>query len=315
MELKKIISIVSPCYNEEHNVRECYLTVKRIFENDLPNYDFEHIFSDNASTDNTVAALKEIAKNDKRVKIIVNSRNFGPFRSMFNALRSTSGDAVVPMLAVDLQDPPSLIPVMVEKWESGFEVVAGARKQRKEGLVMRIMRTIFYKIVSKLSDFDIPVNVGEFQLIDKVVVNALKQFDDSYPYIRGMIASCGFKSTILEYTWETRKKGKSKNKLYNLIDQALNGIISFTNVPLRLAIFLGLFISLLSILYSFIQLIINIVYFRDFSAPGIATLIVAIFFFAGVQLFFMGLLGEYIGAIHSQVRKRPLVLEKERINF
>lgn len=315
MAHKKVISIVSPCYNEENNVANCYETVKKLFTEELPNYEFEHIFSDNSSNDRTVSILKEIAKKDKRVKIIVNSRNYGPFRSMFNAMKRASGDAVIPQLAVDLQDPPSAIPKFVEKWESGYKVVSGARAKREEGLIMRFIRSIFYNIVSRMSEFKIPANVGEFQLIDRVVVDALSEFDDSYPFVRGMIASCGFETTIVEYTMVKRRKGRTKNSLYALFDQALNGIISFTRVPLRLSLFLGLIMSFASLIYSVAQLIISIVYFGEVASPGIQTLIVGVYFFAGVQLFFLGILGEYIGSIHEQVRKRPLVIEKELINF
>jgi len=312
---KKLISIITPCYNEEDNVRECYDAVSKIFSTKLSNYDYEHIFCDNASKDNTVGILKELAATDARMKIIVNSRNFGPFRSTFNGLMHANGDAVVVLLAADLQDPPELIVDFVKKWEEGCQVVYGIRKKREESIIMSSIRKFYYRLVNRFADIYVPPDVGEFQLIDRVVVEALRKFDDYYPYIRGMIASCGFTSTGIEYVWRGRRKGLSKNTLYNLIDQGLNGLISFTNIPLRICMILGFSLSVLSILYAFVQLLINFICFRRFAPPGIATLIVAVFFFSGVQLFFMGVLGEYISAVHYQVRKKPIVIIKEKVNF
>jgi hypothetical protein len=204
---------------------------------------------------------------------------------------------------------------MVERWESGYEVVYGVRAQREESFLMRSIRRAYYRLVTRLADIEIPMNVGEFQLVDRCVVDALHQFDDYYPYVRGMIASCGFQSISLEYTWKRRERGFSKNRLYHLVDQGLNGLVSFTNVPLRLCTFFGLALSCLTLLYGVTALVLNLVYYRQMAAPGIPTLIVAVFFFSGIQLFFLGFLGEYVGAIHSQVRKRPMVIERGRLNF
>jgi len=308
------ISIVTPCYNEQDNVADCYEAVKRLFERDLPGHDFEHVFSDNASTDGTAEVLRSLAAKDARVKVILNARNFGPFCSTFNGLMSTSGDAAVVLLAADLQDPPELIAEFVRRLEQGHQIVYGIRKVREERWLMRSVRRAYYWTVSKFADINIPPNVGEFQLIDRVVIDALRHFDDHYPYIRGMIANCGFRATGVEYTWRARKKGLSKNRLYHLIDQALNGLVSFTKIPLRLCLFLGFALAGLSIAYAFFSLCVHVL-FGGLAAPGIATLIVALFFFSGVQLFFLGVLGEYICAIHFQVRKRPLVIERGRINF
>lgn len=311
----KLISVVTPCYNEEANVRTCRDAVRQVFQCELPGYDYEHIFCDNDSRDGTPRILAELAAEDRHVKVILNSRNFGPFRSMFNGILSTSGDAVLCFLPADLQDPPELIPKMVRHWEDGHEVVYGIRGQRKEGFLLRNIRRAYYRLVSRLADIEIPLNVGEFQLVDRCVVSALRDFDDYYPYVRGMIASCGFRSTSVEYTWNRRERGMSKNRLYHLIDQGLNGLVSFTNVPLRLCMFLGLLIACLTFFYGGAALLLNLIYYRELAPPGIPTLIVAVFFFSGIQLFFFGILGEYIGAIHSQVRKRPLVIERRRLNF
>jgi glycosyltransferase involved in cell wall biosynthesis len=311
---RKLISVVTPCFNEEANVGDCFEAVRRVFEQSLPDYDYEHIFCDNASSDETVTRLKALAAQDPRVKIIVNARNFGPFRSTFNGLMSTSGDAVVVLLAADLQDPPELIVDFVKKWQEGYEVVFGVRKKREESLALRTTRRIYYRLVSRFANINIPPDVGEFQMVDRVIIDALRQCDDHYPYIRGMIANCGFRTASIVYTWKARKKGFSKNRLYHLIDQGLNGFVSFTNIPLRLCMFAGFSVAALSILYALYSLIMNLVYFR-LAEPGIPTLIVAVFFFSGLQLFFFGILGEYISAIHFQVRRRPLVIERERVNF
>lgn len=312
---KKLISVITPCYNEAENVAECCQAVRQVFERDLPAYDYEHIFCDNASTDATVDILKGIAAQDRRIKIIVHSRNVGPFCSIFNGLLNTRGDGVVAMLAADLQDPPEVVPAFVQRWEAGYYVVYGIRSRREEGFVMRGVRRLYYRLVSSFANITIPPDVGEFQLIDRAVVDALRACDDYYPYVRGMIANCGFPSTGVEYTWKARRRGFSKNRLYHLIDQGLNGLVSFTKVPLRLCLAFGFVLSVLSILYAVISLLANLIWRGKLTPPGIPTLIVALFFFSGVQLFFFGILGEYIGAIHFQVRKRPLVIEKERINF
>jgi glycosyltransferase involved in cell wall biosynthesis len=280
----------------------------------LDMYRCEHIFADNASTDCTADILRELAADDPDMKVILNARNFGPFRSNFNALRSATGDAVLVFLPADLQDPPALIADFVRLWESGIEVVAGARANRQESFMLRACRGIFYRIVNTLSDIDIPINVGEFQLIDRKVWQAVVEHDDHYPYIRGIIASVGFRRVIVPYHWVARKRGLSKNNLPRLIDQALNGIFSFTNVPLRLCSFAGMGLAALCILYAMLAVVLH------FTAPnvaprGVTTLIVAIFFLFGVQMAFIGILGEYVTSIHAQVRKRPLVVERERINM
>jgi glycosyltransferase involved in cell wall biosynthesis len=314
-ERKKIISIVTPCFNEETNVTPCYLAIKQLFEGPLAAYDYEHVFCDNASSDNTVLILKGLAALDPRVKIIVNARNFGALRSNYNGVLATTGDAVLVFLPADLQDPPEVIPELVKHWEAGNEIVYGIRAQREEGILMRTARRIFYRLVRRMADIDVPVDAGEFQLIDRKVVDTLRQFEDYYPYIRGMIASCGFRRVGVPYTWKMRERGYSKARLYSLIDQALNAIISLSNVPMRLCMFFGFGVAILSVLYGIYGLIMNLIYYRQLAEPGIPTLIIAVFFFSGLQLFFFGVLGEYISAIHFQVRKRPLVIERERINF
>ncbi|MFO1431419.1 MAG: glycosyltransferase family 2 protein [Candidatus Competibacteraceae bacterium] len=315
MKQNKLISIVTPCFNEELNVQECYERVRAVFEKELPGYDYEHIFCDNASTDGTLEILRRIAEQDRRVKVIANARNFGPFNSMFNGLMSAGGDAAIPLVPADLQDPPEIIPRFVAEWERGHEIVYGIRSQREEGRLMHAIRRGYYHLVNRLANIDIPLNVGEFSLIDKKVVDALRQYDDYYPYLRGMIANCGFRSARVSYVWKARRKGISKNRWYSLIDQGLNGLISFTNLPMRICMFTGFLIAVFSLLYALIAFTVSLVYYRKLTEPGIPTLIVALFFFGGIQLMFLGVIGEYVSAIHSQVRKKPLVVERERINY
>ncbi|MBC9034090.1 glycosyltransferase family 2 protein [Sphingomonas sp. JC676] len=311
---RKKISIISPCFNEAGNVERCHQVVRDLFAGPLSEYDCEHIFADNASTDGTPDILRGIAARDPSVKVILNARNFGPFRSMFNALRSATGDAVVVFLAVDLQDPPEKIVDFVRLWETGVEIVAGARVNRQESLMLRLCRGAFYQIVNRLSDIDIPVNVGEFQLIDRKVWKAVVEHNDHYPYVRGIIASVGFSRVIVPYTWEARKVGISKNNLPRLVDQALNGIFSFTNAPMRACTFAGFGLAALCLLYALGSVA------AYFLVPGMAprgmmTVIVSLFFLSAIQLIFIGILGEYVTSIHSQVRRGPMVVERERINF
>jgi glycosyltransferase involved in cell wall biosynthesis len=312
--VSKLVSVVSPCFNEENNVAACYQAVRRIFETQLASYEWEHIFADNASTDDTVEVLRGIASDDSHVRVIVNSRNYGPFRSNFNALRACRGDAVLVMLPVDLQDPPELIPEFVRLWSTGYKVVYGIRQNREEGFLLRSTRRFYYRLVKTVSNIELHADVGEFQLIDRTVLKALTRFDDYYPYIRGQIANCGFKSIGIEYTWCARKRGVSKNRIIHLLDQGLNGLISFSQVPIRCATIIGFLLATCSIIYAMVTLTINLLAGR-FGPPGTATLIVGMFFFFGISLFFQGLIGEYVGAIHAQVRHQGMVIEQERINF
>jgi len=259
--------------------------------------------------------LRRIAREDPAVKVVVNARNYGPFRSTFNGLRHARGDAIVVLFAADLQDPPEVIADFVREWRAGAEVVWGVRTQREESAAMRAIRRVYYRLVSRLAGIDIPLDVGEFQLIDRKVLVALLEHEDYYPYIRGMIANCGFRTKGVPYVWRARRKGFSKNRLYHLVDQGLNGLISFTNLPMRFAMFAGFAIALLSFVHALYTIIVNLITFGSLTVPGIPTLIVALFFFGGVQLMFLGIIGEYVSAIHFQVRKRPLVVERETINL
>lgn len=312
--MPKTISIITPCFNEETSIRECYETIKRIMDAELPGYGREHIFCDNSSTDRTVAILREIAAADKSVKVIVNSRNFGILRNNYNGVLSATGDAVVLFMPVDMQDPPELIPTFVKHWEAGSEVVYGIRAQRQEAFLMRNSRRLYYHILSRLSYVDYPPNVGDFQLVDRKVVDSMKRIEDAQPFMRMMPFECGYRAIGVPYTWRARKHGVSRNRFAQLIDQALNGLISFSNAPLRLALWAGFVIAGLSFLYT-IGVVVATLLGLVRAESGIPTVIVAVFFFGGVQLLFLGVIGEYIIAIFNQVRRRPIVFERERINF
>jgi polyisoprenyl-phosphate glycosyltransferase len=311
----KTISVITPCYNEELNVRDCYEAVRRIFDARLPGYRLEHIFCDNASEDRTVEILREISAVDKSVRIIVNARNFGPLRNTFNGVMASSGDAVLLFMPADLQDPPELIPDFVKLWEEGNEIVYGIRAVREEGRVMRGIRNAYYSLLTSFSEVKVPPGVGDFQLVDRRVVEAMRRVRDGYPFMRMMTFECGGRAVGVPYTWRERKKGFSKNRASALIDQGLNGLVSFTTAPLRFGLFAGFVISVVSIGYSVINFLLGLIMYRRVADPGIITLIVAMFFFGGVQLFFMGMIGEYVLAIYGQVREKPVVFERERFNF
>jgi glycosyltransferase involved in cell wall biosynthesis len=308
----KHISVVTPCYNEEGNVRELYRRVKQVFSS-LEGYTYEHIFIDNASRDRTVAILKEIATEDPSVKILVNARNFGHVRSPYHAMLQATGDAVITIVA-DLQDPPEMIVEFLRRWEEGYKVVIGIKDSAEESGWMFAVRSLYYCIVSRLSDTELYRNFTGFGLYDRRVVEVARQMDDPYPYFRGQIAEIGFESYRIPYRQPNRKFGITKNNFYRLYDVAMLGIVNHSKVPLRLATFLGFAMSLLSLFAALSYLVAKLV-FWDWLQAGVAPMLISLFFFSSVQLFFIGIIGEYIGAILTQVQKRPLVVERERVNF
>ena len=310
----KKISVITPCFNEVENVEICASELKRVMSEQLPGYDYEHIFADNASTDATLLKLRTLAAGDSRIRVISNSRNVGPFRNMWNAMKSATGDAVIPLLPADLQDPPSVIPELVKNWERGFLVTYGVRANRQESFIMRFARGTYYRIIKKFASAVIPLNSGEFLLADKRVIDSVLAVDDQYPYIRGLIAQTGVLSTSVPYTWVKRERGKSKNNFISLIDQAINGFVSTSRVPARFALLGGFFMSFFGVGFAAITAIRVMI--SDVYVPiGIPTIIVGIFLLGGVQLLFLGIIGEYILSIHGQVRRVPAMFETERINF
>ncbi len=307
-----LISVITPCFNEEENVRELCQRVKNVFD-DLPNYTYEHIFIDNASKDKTVPILKEIAVNNPQVKIIVNTRNFGHVRSPMHAVFQAKGDAVIGIVA-DFQDPPELIPDFIRKWEEGYKIVIGVKAKTEDSLLFHTIRKAYYKIIGQLSDVEMVQNFTGLGLYDKKVIDVLREIDDPYPYFRGLICDIGYERAVILYDQPSRKRGITKNSFYTLYDLAMLGITNHSKVPLRLATMTGFAVAILSLFCALGYFIYKLIFWESFSV-GVAPLVIGLFFFSSVQLFFIGIIGEYIGSIHTQVLKRPLVIEKERINF
>jgi glycosyltransferase involved in cell wall biosynthesis len=309
----KKVSILTPCYNEEKNVNLLCQAVKKQFEF-LPQYEYEHIFIDNCSKDHTVSLLKDIAKEDKNIKIIVNARNFGHIRSPYYGMLQCTGDCVISLVA-DLQDPPELIPQMLAKWEEGYAIITCVKNKSKENPVMFLLRKVFYSVLSRFSETEQVKNFTGFGLYDKTFIDILRnEVNDPYPYFRGLIGELGYNRTEILYTQPKRKHGKTKNNFYTLYDIAMLGFVNHSKLPLRMASFIGFGVAILSLLVALVYFVYKLIYWDDFSA-GTAPLVIGLFFFSAVQLFFIGIIGEYIGSIHTQVKKRPYVIEKERINF
>jgi polyisoprenyl-phosphate glycosyltransferase len=306
------ISIVTGCFNEEENVDELYKEIRDAIAT-LPGYTYEHIFIDNASTDGTVKRLRAIAAQDRNVKVIINTRNFGHIRSPYYALLQAKGEAVIGM-ASDLQDPPSLIPELVRKWEEGYKVVMAVKPSSNDSLALKAFRRIYYDILGRVANIKLVKNFTGFGLYDREVIEALKQIDDPYPYFRGLVADLGFEAATIPFNQPRRKRGVTSNNFLTLYDLAMLGLTSYSKAPLRLATMLGFMMSLTLFVVAFGYLVMKLLFWYRFSF-GQAPLLIGIFFLGSVQLLFIGLIGEYIGAIHTQVQHRPLVIEKERINF
>jgi glycosyltransferase involved in cell wall biosynthesis len=308
----KTISVVTGCYNEEDNVEELYNRVRQAMLQ-AGRYRYEHIFIDNSSEDRTVEILKSIARRDHNVKVIVNARNFGHIRSPHHALMQAQGDAVISIVA-DLQDPPTLIPEMIAKWEEGYSMVLCIKKSSEENPLMFWIRRQYYQLVQRLSQLKTFQNFTGFGLYDRRVIEAVRSFGDPYPYFRGIIAEIGLPHYELYYDQPVRKRGITKNNFYSLYDLAMLGITNLSKVPLRLVTALGFLSSILSLLAGLGYFAYKLLFWNSFSI-GIPPLIIGLFFLGSVQLVSMGILGEYLGAIHTQVQKRPHVTEKERVNF
>jgi len=308
-----LLTIMTPCFNEEGNIREVYRQVKAAMET-LPGYDYDHLFIDNASTDGTVGILRELAEADKRVKVILNTRNFGHNRSPYYAFLQARGDAVMSCVA-DLQEPPELIPQFVAKWERGYKVVIGVKQGGTESWPMARTRRLYYSLVSRLSsDVELVHDFTGFGLYDREVVEQFRATDEQYPYFRGLVADFGYERAVITYVQPARTQGASKNSFSSLYDIAMLGITNHSKVPLRLAAMAGFVIGALSLIVAFAYLVAKIIFWNELQL-GLAPLLIGIYFFGAVQLFCLGLVGEYIGSIHTQVHRRPLVVEKERINF
>jgi glycosyltransferase involved in cell wall biosynthesis len=308
----KKISFVTPCYNEEGNVEPLAEAIREQMRA-FPQYSYDHIYIDNCSTDGTEQKLRKLAAEDKKIKVILNARNFGHIRSPFHGLLQAEGDAVIYMVS-DFQDPPELIPKLIKLWEGGAKAVLGIKDTSDEPGVMFLLRKVYYRLVERLADVRTFQNFTGFGLYDRQIVDYCRQLHDPYPYFRGIIAEVGLTVEEVHYHQPKRTRGVTKNNFYTLYDMAMLGITNHSKIPLRLATMSGFVMSLLSLLASLGYLVLKLLLWQQFPI-GIAPLVIGVFLFASVQLFFIGILGEYIGSIHTHVLKRPLVVERERINF
>ena len=308
-----LISIVSGCLNEGANVEELYRRIRAVFDNELPDDSFELIFIDNASNDNTETYLRKLAAEDRRVKVIFNTRNFGHVRSGPYATYQATGDAIIG-IASDLEDPPELISDFVKRWRNGFRIVLGQKESSEESAAFFAVRRFYYSLLNRLSDVRLIENATGFGLYDRKVIEDIKAMGDSYPYFRGLLCELGYPISLVQYKKPSRIRGFSKNNLYSLWDLAMLGMTSFSKIPLRIATFVGLFGAAGSALVGIAYLIYKILYWNEFQI-GTAPLTVGMFFLGAIQLTFIGVIGEYVGAIHTQVMRRPLVVERERLNF
>jgi len=309
---KKLISVFTPVFNEEKNIFSIYENIKDVMLKISEMYNYEHVFSDNNSSDKSLELLKKICINDKNVKVISLSKNFGVTKSTLNGLYRCKGDAVI-QIDADLQDPPETIIDFINKWEEGNMVVYGIRKDRDEKWTMKTIRKIFYRIANKLSNENLIPDVGEFRLMDRLIVDELKKINDYNPYLRGIIANLGYNQVGIPYNRNKRERGKTSTNLYQLFDYGINGIISHSTILLRLSTILGLFITFCSFVLIIVYMGLKII-FQD-SPPGITSIMIFILFFAGIQMIFLGIIGEYIAKIFNQSIKKPLVIEKDLIGF
>ena len=309
---KKKISIVTGCLNEQGNVEDYYSRVTKALS-EFPGYSYEIIIADNCSTDRTREILRRLAAADPRLKVLFNSTNFGPVRSGYNAFLLATGDAVI-LMACDLQDPPELIAEMIRKWEAGFKVVVAVKSSSRETPAIFLARKLFYKVLSFLSDTDQVIqNFTGFGLYDRIFLNVLRRYRDPVPYLRGFVSEIGFRRAEIPFDQPERKQGRSKHAFLSLYDLAMSGVINHSKLPLRLATFSGFFIAGISFLVALIYLVYKLLYWDTFTL-GLAPLIIGVFFFSAVQLIFIGIIGEYVGAILTQVKNRPLAVIEETIN-
>lgn len=309
----KKISIMIPCYNEEENVRPISKAVSQILETELPQYDYEILFIDNCSKDQTREYLREICAENPKIKAIFNAKNFGQFNSPYWGMCQTTGDCTI-CLCCDFQDPVEMIPKLVKEWENGYKIVCAIKTSSKENRIMRFLRTCYYKLIKKMSDVEQIEHFTGFGLYDKSFIKVLRELDDPTPFLRGIVAELGFKRKDIPYEQAKRAAGKTHNNWYSLYDAAMLSFTSYTKIGLRIATIFGFICSLLSLCVAFVYLILKLIYWDNFVA-GMAPVLIGVFLMGSLQLFFIGLVGEYILNINKRVMHRPLVIEEERINF
>ncbi len=309
----KKISVLIPCYNEEENIEELVNEIKHHFLEKLPNYNYEIIFIDNASTDKTREIIEKISSKDKKIKAIFNIRNFGGLNSPYYGLLQTTGDCTI-QIACDFQEPIEMIEKFVHEWENGYKIVVGVKNKSKENIIMKLIRKMYYRLLKKFSAVE---QISQFTgcgLYDKDFISILRKLNDPTPFFRGIVAEYGYKRKELYYEQSKRKHGKSKYNFYNLFDYAMLSFTSYTKFGLRIATFIGIIISIISFIIGTVYLILKLLFWNSFSM-GLAPMLIGTFFLGALQIFFIGFLGEYIMSINERVKNRPLVIEEKRINF
>lgn len=311
--MKKTISVMIPCYNEEENARPIYEAVRDQLTQNCPEYDYEILFIDNKSQDRTREIIRGICAEDRHVKAIFNVKNFGQFNSPFHGMLQTTGDCTICMCA-DFQDPPELIPRFVKAWEEGYKVVIGKKTRSRENPLMYALRGLYYKLIRRMSRCDQIEQFTGFGLYDRSFIQTLRELHDPQPYMRGLVAELGPERKEIEYEQPKRRAGKTHNNFFTLYDAAMVGFTSYTKAGLRLATFAGFLIAGLSFLVGLVYLVLKLLFWYSFTA-GYAPMMIGIFFMGGVQLCFLGFLGEYVMSINTRVMDRPLVVEEERLNF
>ena len=309
----KKVSVLIPCYNEEENVLPMSRAVAGLFEDELSGYDYELVFIDNDSTDNTRPLLREICRDNHRIKAIFNAKNFGQFNSPYYGMLQTTGDCTICMVC-DFQDPIELIPRYLEEWENGYKIVIGIKEDSRENPVMYRLRSLYYKVIKRFSDVEQIEHFTGSGLYDREFVDILKSLDDPTPFLRGIVAELGYKRKEIPYEQPRRRAGKTHNNFYTLYDAAMLSFTSYTKIGLRMATFMGVGIGIVSTVIGLVYLILKLVYWNRFSA-GMAPVLIGIFFLGAIQLFFLGFMGEYILSMNPRIMHRPLVIEEERINF
>ena len=309
--MQKKISIITPTFNEEDNIENLYTAISN--EMSKLDYEYEHIIIDNNSEDRTIPIIKKIAEKDKKVKIIINTRNFGHIRSPIYGMLQASGDACI-MMSSDFQDPPELIPLYIKQWEKGNEIILGQRKTSDESSVMNFFKGIFYKFIGFISEVSLMRNTTGSGLFSKQIVDQIRKIDDPYPYFRGLLSEISANIKLIPFHQPKRQGGKTKNNFYTLYDIGILGIVKHSKIPLRIMTFIGFITSILSIIVAIVFFFYKILYWDSFEL-GIAPLLIGLFAIASIQIFLLGFIGEYVMNILTHTRKLPLVIEKERINF
>lgn len=308
----KKISIITPVFNEEDNIIELIDKVKS-FLSSINNIIYEHIFIDNCSTDRSVQILRNVASDNKNIKVILNSKNFGYARSSFYGILQASGDAVI-LMSADLQDPPYLLKDFIKSWQNGKKIVLAQKRRTSESFLIKNARKIFYRLIKKISDTKLTIDTIGFGIFDRSIINEIRKINDPYPYFRGLITEISEEIHLVQYDQPVRKKGITKFKFLDMYDLAITGIVKHSKIPIRIFVLFGFFLSIFSLIIGVIYFVYKILNWDSF-ATGVAPLLIGFFILGSLQLFLLGLIGEYIISINSQVRNIPLVFEKERINF